>query len=167
MADSSNPREVLWELIKDIRFAMITHAHTDGHLHAVPMTTANKEGMHEDHNLYFLIDKNTELARCVDQSMQINVAYADPGKDRYVSVSAQARLSDELALKEQLYGPMAKAWFPGGPTDPNLRILVARAEHAAYWDVKQNKLVQLLAMAKAAVTGEPPKHLGEHQEVRL
>lgn len=167
MADSSNPREVLWKLIKDIRFAMITHPHTDGHLHAVPMTTANKEGMNEEHNLYFLIDKDSELARCVGESMQINVAYADPGKDSYVSVAAEGRISDDAALKEQLYSPMAKAWFPGGPTDPQLRVLVARAQHAAYWDVQQSKLVQLFAMAKAAVTGEPPKDMGQHHSVRL
>lgn len=167
MADSSNPREVLWELIKDIRFAMITHHHSDGHLHAVPMTTANKEGMNEEQHLYFLIHHNSDLARCVQAQPQINVAYADTGKDSYVSVSAQAHISNDAALKEQLYGPMAKAWFPDGPNDPNLRILVARAEHAEYWDVKQSKLVQLFAMAKAAVTGEPPKDMGNHQEVRL
>lgn len=167
MADSSNPRAVLWELIKDIRVAMITHAHTDGHLHAVPMTTANQEGMQEDQHLYFLIAQNSELARCASQHLAVNVAYADPDKDRYVSVAGQARLSDEAALKETLYSPMAKAWFPDGPTDPALRVLVVRAEHAAYWDVKHNKLVQLFAMAKAAVTGEPPKDLGEHQQMRL
>ena len=41
-----NPREKLWELIKDIRFAMITHRHEDGGLHACPMMRRNeiKEG---------------------------------------------------------------------------------------------------------------------------
>jgi general stress protein 26 len=172
MADSSHsndahPREVLWSLIKDIRFAMITHQHPDGHLHACPMTTANKEGMDESQHLYFLIQQGSDLARCVAQSPQINIAYADTDRDSYVSVSASAHISDDAALKSTLYGPMAKAWFPEGPNDPNLRILVARAEHAEYWDVKQSKLVQLFAMAKAAVTGVPPQEMGHHQEVRL
>jgi len=39
--------------------------------------------------------------------------------------------------------------------------------HANYWDVKESKLVQLYAMAKAAVTGKPPVDLGEHGEVRM
>ncbi|MGE8396497.1 MAG: pyridoxamine 5'-phosphate oxidase family protein [Comamonas sp.] len=163
----ANPREALWELIKDIRFAMVIHHHDDGHLHACPMTTANKEGMDEDQNLYFLINKTSDLARCVQHNGQINVSYADPGKDSYVSVSAQARISDDMALKEKLFNAMAKAWFPDGVTDPNLAVLVARAEHAEYWDVKQSKLVQLFAMAKAAVTGDQPDAMGHHQEVRL
>ncbi|MEP7141150.1 MAG: general stress protein, partial [Caldimonas sp.] len=36
-----------------------------------------------------------------------------------------------------------------------------------YWDVKESKIVQLLTMAKAAVTGKPPTGLGEHGEVRM
>lgn len=163
----TNPRATLWEMIKDIRFAMIIHHHDDGHLHACPMTTANKEGMAEDQNLYFLVSKTSDLARCVQRNGQINVSYADPGKDSYVSVSAQARISDDMALKEKLFNAMAKAWFLDGVTDPNLAVLVARAEHAEYWDVKQSKLVQLFAMAKAAVTGDQPDAMGNHQEVRL
>lgn len=167
MADDRNPRETLWELIKDIRFAMITHQHPGGQLHACPMTTANKEGMNEDQNLYFLINKHNDLARCVAAQPQINVAYADTGKDSYVSVSATARISDDLALKELLFNPMAKAWFPDGPTDPQLAVLVAHADSAEYWDVRQSKLVQLFAMAKAAVTGDAPDAMGHHQQVNL
>ena len=167
MADDRHPREKLWELIKDIRFAMVTHVHRDGRLRACPMTTANKEGMQEDQNLYFLIGKDSMLAQCLANPAQINVAYANPDDDSYVSVAAYGRISDDMALKEQLFNPMAKSWFPQGPTDPNLAVLVARAEHAEYWDVKESRLVQLFAMAKAAVTGEPPRDMGQHQELRL
>lgn len=162
-----NQREALWELIKDIRFAMITHRHGDGSLHSCPMTTANKEGMNEDKNLYFLLGKNTDLSKCLNHHNEINISYSDPNKDSYISVSAKASVSEELAVKEKFYGPMAKAWFPEGPNDKNLQILIARVEFAEFWDVKQNKLVQLLKMAKAAVTGERPNDMGEHQEIKI
>lgn len=163
----ANPRETLWELIKDIRFAMVTHVHHDGRLRACPMTTANKEGMDEDQNLYFLLGKDSMLAKCLSNPAQISVTYSDPENDSYVAVAAHGRLSDDLALKEKLYSPMAKSWFPEGPSDPNMTVLIARAEHAEYWDVGESKLVQLFVMAKAAVTGEPPKDLGDHKEIRL
>lgn len=167
MSTDAHPREKLWELIKDIRFAMITHQHPGGQLHACPMTTANKDGMDEDQNLYFLISKGSDLAHCVAQQPKVNVAYANTDKDSYVSVSAHAHVSDDRALKELLFSPMAKAWFPGGVDDAQLAVLVARAEHAEYWDVQQSKLVQLFAMAKAAVTGEKPDAMGQHQQVPL
>ena len=62
---------------------------------------------------------------------------------------------------------MAKAWFPGGPTDPDLALLQVRITQAEYWDVTDSKMVQLAKMAKAAVTGEPPRNMGEHKELRM
>jgi general stress protein 26 len=59
----------------------------------------------------------------------------------------------------------AKAWFPGGPDDPNLQLLQVEVERAEYWDVKANKLVQLIKMGAAAATGKPPR-MGEHRQVR-
>ena len=46
-------------------------------------------------------------------------------------------------------------------------LVQVRIVHANYWDVKSSKLVQLLVMAKAAVTGKPPTDLGDHGEVRM
>jgi hypothetical protein len=43
-------------------------------------------------------------------------------------------------------------------------VLIAEAE---YWDVKSNQAVQLFKMAKAAVTGKPPRNMGEHRRVRM
>ena len=60
----------------------------------------------------------------------------------------------------------AKAWLPGGPPDPDLQQLAVRVEHAEFWDVKHGKAVQLLQMAKAAVTGRPPEDMAEHRERR-
>jgi hypothetical protein len=60
----------------------------------------------------------------------------------------------------------AEAWFPDGPTDPDLALVQVEIIHANYWDVKQSKPVQLFAMAKSVFTGKPPQ-LGEHAEVRM
>jgi hypothetical protein len=43
-------------------------------------------------------------------------------------------------------------------------VSVLRAE---YWDVDDSKMVQLFKMAKAAITGETPKNLGEHKKVAV
>ena len=50
--------------------------------------------------------------------------------------------------------------------DPDLALVQARIQHAGYWDTQQSKIVQLFHIAKAAVTGQPPK-LGEHAQIRL
>ena len=155
----------LWDLIKDIRFGMFTHRHANGMMHSQPLTTQNKN-MDEGNRLYFFIARSGEIAKHVIQDDNVNVAYADPGNDSYVSVSGKALIVEDMGKKEALWTPMAKAWFPGGPTDPDVALLEVLISHAEYWDVKESKMVQLAKMAKAAITGERPE-LGEHKKVRV
>lgn len=163
---SSSDQKTLWTLIKDIKFGMLTHGHADGALHSHPLTTQNKSD-DQGSQLYFFISKKSELAKRCLHSAPVNVSYAHPGDDSYVSVSGNAQVTEDQVKKEALFSPMAKAWFPAGATDPDLALLVVSIQSAEYWDVTDSKMVQLAKMAKAALTGEPPKSLGEHKEVKL
>jgi general stress protein 26 len=166
MSNSQQPREQLWDLVKDIRFGMFTTRHAQGHLHAHPMTTQNK-AIAVDETLWFFMSRESEAVQNIAAEPLVNVAYADPDKDRYVSVAGRARLVPDRTLVEALWTPMSQAWFPGGPGDPNLVLVGVKILHANYWDVKENKLVQLYEMAKAALTGTVPENLGESGEIRL
>lgn len=158
--------ETLWNLIKNIKFGMLTHRHANGMLHSHPLTTLNKS-LDEGSTLYFFISHQSEIARQLQQDGNVNVSYAHPGNDSYVSLSGQAAIVEDPAKKEDLWSTMAKAWFPGGVTDPNLALLEVRIHHAEYWDVKESKMVQLAKLAKAAITGERPLHMGEHKELHM
>lgn len=166
MSQTESNHATLWKLIKDIRFGMFTHRADSGELHAHPLTTQNKD-IDEQSQLYFFIPKNGELYQRLQRDSQVNVNYADPGEDSYVSLSGNASFIEDMAKKEALWSPMAKAWFPDGVTDPNLALLAVRIGHAEYWDVKESKMLQLFKMAAAAVTGKPPKDMGEHKELSL
>ena len=97
----------------------------------------------------------------------VNLAYADPDDDTYVSVSGTAAVVDDMAKKEALWSKMAQAWFPGGVTDADLALVEVKITHANYWDVDESKIVQLFQMAKSVITGKPPTQLGEHAEIRM
>ncbi|MEO8080746.1 MAG: pyridoxamine 5'-phosphate oxidase family protein [Caldimonas sp.] len=166
MNDTTASRKHLWEMIKDIRFAMFTTRHGNGHLHSRPMTTQNK-AIDEDESLWFFMSKKGDPVEDLKADPVVNVVYADPGDDCYVSVSGEAAVIEDQAKKNQLWNKLAEAWFPGGSTDPDLALVQVRIIHANYWDVKESKIVQLYEMAKASVTGKPPTGLGEHGEVRM
>ena len=157
--------EVLWDLIKATRFCMLSHRHTDGSLHSHPMTTQNKD-LAEDGCLYFFISKSSEVGQRVQQDGNVNLSYANPDKDTWVSVTGTARVLDDMAKKKELFNVAAKAWFPNGPEDPNMELVEVRIGEAEYWNVKDNKLLQMIKMGKSAVTGNPPK-MGEHKEVHF
>ena len=184
--DDHEARDRLWELIKDIRFAMFTaqHAHgrdgeeidgsidgrsrgqSGGHLHSRPMTTQNK-GVDRDNSLWFFMSLSSQPATDIATNPEVNISYADVGADSYVSVSGRAAVVDDLDKKQQLWSKMAEAWFPGGFADPDLALVQVRISHAASWDVKESKLVQLFKMAQATFTGKPPTGMGEHAEIRM
>ena len=166
VTDPTQARTKLWDLIKDIRFAMFTTRHGNGHLHSRPMTTQNSS-LDEDANLWFFMSLKGDPVADLLADSTVNVVYADPGADSYVSVSGNAAVVEDMAKKEQLWSKLAQAWFPGGAADPDLALVCVKITHANYWDVKESKLVQLYQMAKAAITGKPPTDLGEHAEVRM
>ena len=162
----TNDRAALFERIKDIRFGMLSHRGEGGMLHAHPLTTLNKD-IDEQSQLYFFVPRGSELHQRLSADSQVNVGYSNPEEDCYVSISGTAAFIEDARRKEELWTPMAKAWFPDGPGDPNLVLLAVNIQHAEYWDVQESKLTQMYKLATAAMTGERPKALGEHREISL
>ena len=166
MNNPTSDLQTLWGLIKDIKFGMLTHRHRDGSLQGHPLTTQNKS-LDEGSALYFFISQKSEMAARLREDSNVNVAYADTDADSYVSIAGNAHLSSDRSRLEQLWSPLAKAWFPGGADDPDLLLLEVRINHAEYWNVKDSKMTQLFKMAKAAVSGEQPSGMHEHKELRV
>jgi general stress protein 26 len=156
----------LWELIKDIRFAMFTTRHGNGHLHSRPMTTQNGK-VDEGTSLWFFMSRQNEAVADIAREPEVGVTYADTAADAYVSVSGQARVVDDMAKKRQLWNKMTEAWFPKGVDDPDLALVQVSITHADHWEAKDGKLTQLVKMGKAAVTGRPPTDIGEHGRVNM
>lgn len=153
----------LWEIIKDIKFAMLTHRHPDGRLHAHPLTTQNRS-LKAGEPLCFFVSKKTELGQRLRTDGNVCVTYGDLKGDRWVSISGMASISEDMERKKALFNALAKAWFPGGVEDPDLELVMVNILDAEFWDVKESKATQLLKMATAAVTGNKPE-MGEHREM--
>ena len=157
------------EIIKDIRFAMLTTRQADGALRSRPMTTQNDPGDPKGHeaSLWFFASRTGEAADDLQNDPVVNVGYADPGRDSYVSVSGRAAIVEDDDRKKRLWSKMTQAWFPGGPEDPDLALIRVQIEQAEYWNVKESKVTQLFKMARANLTKEPPTDMGEHGKVTV
>ena len=148
---ASNEIETLRELIKDIRFAMLTTVDEDGSLRSRPMATQSAEF---DGELWFFTEASSPKAGEVERDHRVNVSYAAPDDNRYVSVSGTARMVRDRAKAKELWKPALKAWFPEGVDDPNLALLCVQVEKAEYWDSPSSKMIQLAGFLKAVVTGQ-------------
>lgn len=160
-----SPNQTLWRLIREIKFSMFTTKHSNGHIHARPITTQNK-AVDEDNLLWFFMSRTSEPVADLKSYPRVAVIYADPGKDSYVSVSGDASVVESKAKAQELWNTFADAWFPGGVDDPDLALVSVKIEHAHFWDVSENKIVQIYKMAKSAINGTPPD-IGREGEVRM
>lgn len=159
---SPEPAAKLRELLKGIKFAMLTTDGPDGRLRSRPMTT--QESDYADH-LWFIAPLNGPMVEELRHQPSVLLTYADTGGHRYVSVNGTALVMQDRAKAEELWNPMVKAWFPEGPGDPNIGIIRVTVEQAEYWD-SPSKPAMLLSMVKAIATGTRPRE-GEHASLRL
>jgi general stress protein 26 len=129
--------EKLVTMIEAIDVGMLTTEEENGDLRSRPMTTQRAEkGV-----LWFFTGKN--LAN-VKKDAQVNVSYADPNNEVYVSVSGAARTFRDPAKARELWSSDAQRWFTEGPDDPRLMILKVEIVQAEYWDVDKRAMIQLL-----------------------
>jgi general stress protein 26 len=150
-------------MIKGIRIAMLTTVDDDGTLRSRPMGT---QDIDFDGDLWFFTKEHSPKVDEVQHEHQVNVAYSDPDKQRYVSVSGRAVLITDRVKMEQLWSPILKAWFPDGLEDPELALLKVSVEKAEYWDGPPSKVVQLVGFAKATLTGKEYRP-GENEKIEL
>ena len=90
MKDTRNERELLWKLIRNIKFAMFTTRHGNGHLHSRPMTTQNRS-LGADESLWFFMSKAREPVPDLKADPIVNLVYADPSEDTYARSPAPRR----------------------------------------------------------------------------
>jgi general stress protein 26 len=81
--------EKLGEMIGDIKVAMLTTSEPDGTLRSRPMMTQQAEF---DGDLWLYTSASAPKAIELQNDHRVNVSYADPGSQRYVSVSGTASL---------------------------------------------------------------------------
>jgi general stress protein 26 len=154
----------LREKVKDVKFGMFTTADDMRALTSRPMTL---QQLDEEGNMWFFVSDEDQFTRELLNNPLVNVSFTNVDDHLYVSVSGHGEMLRDRAKAEELWNVMVKAWFPDGVDDPHLALLKVSIDTAEYWDTGNSKMVTLFAMAKAALTGEPPKHVGEHHRMGL
>ncbi|MES2663487.1 MAG: pyridoxamine 5'-phosphate oxidase family protein [Pseudomonadota bacterium] len=149
-------------LIKDVKVAMVTTCDSKV-LRSRPMHTQKAEF---DGDIWFFTSSETHKIEEIEQDRRVNISYAAPEQNTYVSVSGKASLVHDKEKIKELWNPIYKAWFPEGLDDPNLVLLKVSAEQAEYWDSTSNTIVQLAGFVKAVLTGERAKG-GENEKIIL
>jgi general stress protein 26 len=143
--------KTLWEKVKDIKVAMLTTLDDKGQLRSRPMYTQKTE--FKDYIWFFTREGAPKVAE-LDRNMQVNISYANPDDQVYISISGSAQVMKSKSKAEQLWNPALKAWFPKGLDDPDLALIKINVDFAEYWDPHSGKMVTLFGLMKAIFSGK-------------
>ncbi len=161
--------EELFELIHDIDLCMMTTRGDDGALVARPMSTQHHKKLDESKDLWFMTRTDTHKVDELARNPDLNLGYYKAGE--WVSVSGTARIVTDKQTIHALYDPSWKAWLEdnggaqdGGPDDPRIALIAVRVDRAMYFKRTTPLPVMYFQIARAMITGTPPK-LGEERLV--
>lgn len=149
------------ELINEIKVAMlVTQDEAEG-LRSRPMHTVQVD---EDGTIWFFTSEYSGKVEEINSDHPVNLAYAAPERQSYVSVTGFAYLVEDQQRINDLWNPIFRAWFPEGPQDESVSLIKVVPTVAEYWEGTSSKIKQLYYAGKAILTGE--KYVeGEHGKV--
>lgn len=163
MAEQDDKHKVI-ELIKGLHIAMLSTRGTDGKYRSRPMAVSDAEF---DGHLYFLTGEGSGKVHDLERDPETVVTFSDTHKSTYVALRGQAEITQDRAAIKAHWSEPARAWFPKGIDDPNIALIKVKIDEAEYWDSPSGKMVMIFGYAKAMVTGEPPKDVGDHGKVSM
>jgi general stress protein 26 len=158
----TNSGDHVWQLASRIKTCMLTTQAENGMrsrpMHALADPAAGC--------LWFITDHRGAKDDEIKAAPDVCLAFADTGSNTYLSMTGRAEMWRDAAKAKELWSTEAQAWWPKGPSDPDVRVLRVVPERAEYWDTRGNSITVALRLAAARLTGSPPD-LGDNQKVNL
>ena len=143
---------------------MLTTVDENGDLHSRPMSSNGD--VDDDGDIWFFTNASSHKVTEIQKLPKVNVSFADPDDQRYISVSGTAQVVRDRAKIDELWKPEFKIWFPEGKGDPEIALLRVNLEKAEYWDSPSSTIGYALSFVSSLVTGKQPE-FGENKKVEF
>ena len=134
----------IWDIIERTRVGMLTTQFSGG-LRARPLEArANRDaGI-----IWFVTDVRGAKDEEISAAHDIGLVFIHEGDHAYLSITGRAFVSRDTAKSKEIWRKTDDAWFPGGPDDPNVRLLRMQPVTAELWDGPSSATVVAFEFAK-------------------
>lgn len=160
-------RDKIFEMLRSFDTVMLVTATPDGRIEGRPMQVVDIDD--RTGNIWFLTGRDTRKVHEVGSNAQVALVCQDERR-AYLSISGVGVVVHEPARVRELWREPFRVWFPDGPDDPEVRLLVVEPLAAEYWDNRgANKLEYIFEATRAYVSGERPRvdEGDQHGRIRL
>ncbi|MCA0420122.1 MAG: pyridoxamine 5'-phosphate oxidase family protein [Proteobacteria bacterium] len=103
----------------------------------------------DHHRLLFITHRHTGI-------IGVCVAISHENRNFYTAISCSASEVPSRETLRQVWTPMASAWFPNGPDDPDATLLALTPTSAEIWDGPSSSVLVAFKLATAKILGRTP-----------
>ncbi len=129
-------------LIDGIDFAMLTSVHPNGRLHSRPMVA---QPVTPDGVVWFFSPRHTLKVDEIRHSDEVNITYADPERQRYVSLSGRCETVSSTDLAQEMWSDAHEKWLPRKLGDSDLILLRITIHSGECWDAGAGNIFPLVS----------------------
>lgn len=140
----------LQELANDINICMFCTELDQQPFATRPMAVREVD---DEGNLWFISSASSHKNNEIKEDENVQLIFAKPSSTEFMSVYGKASIFRDQEKIKDLWTPIANAWFEEGKNDPDVTVLKVSPSEAYYWDTPNGKMITLLKIATAAVTG--------------
>ena len=152
----------VWDIIETARIGMLTTRFAGG-LRARPLEARvdRAAGI-----IWFVTDVRGAKDDEIDAAHDIGLVFISEDDLAYLSITGRASVIRDTAKAKEIWKKTDDIWLPGGPDDPNARVLRVEPITAELWDGPSSAAGAAFEFAKARLTGVKPD-LGENRKVTV
>lgn len=149
--ESGEAIEKLQELVKHNSICFFASNLTELPIHAEPMSILQVD---DAGNLWFLSSKESTRNLEIQNDSRVQLFVSNVSDSEYLSLYGMAAISTDKKKIEEIWTPLAKAWFTEGKGDSRITVIRVAPEEGFYWDTKSGKLISTFKMIASAITGK-------------
>jgi len=138
------------ELVKHNSICLFTTNLSRMPLKTRPMST---QKVCDQGNFWFLSDRDSDKNHAINLEPEVQLFFSNTGDSEYLTVFGQASILEDKKKIDELWTPIAKAWFTEGKDDPRISVIKVTPKDAFYWDTKSGKMISMIKIAASALAG--------------
>lgn len=125
-----NPISRIWDIVEKARVGMLT-TQFGGGLRARPLQARPDRGAGI---IWFMTDVRGAKDDEIGAAHDVGLVFIDERDRVYLSVTGRASVVRDAAKTKEVWTETDDIWLPGGPDDPNVRLLRMQPVTAELWD---------------------------------
>jgi len=143
--------EKIQELVGAANICLFATHLTKAPVSVRPMSTSKVD---DEGFIWFFSKKDSDKNEHIQEDDQVQLFYSNNSSSEYLSIFGHAEIVRDRNKIEELWTPLAKAWFTEGIDDPSITILKITPKEGYYWDTKNGKVISLIKIAASVLTGK-------------